>query len=53
MAFYQMKNNPSIKHGEVKMLLTTDEEIGKGVAKVDLKLFRIKKNIKKNVKSLR
>jgi tripeptide aminopeptidase len=38
-AFYQMKNNPSLKHGEVKMLLTTDEEIGKGVANVDLTLL--------------
>lgn len=36
-AFYQMKNNPNLKHGEVKILFTTDEEIGRGVAHVDLK----------------
>lgn len=36
-AFYQMKNNPAIKHGDVKILFTTDEEIGRGVAHVDLK----------------
>lgn len=35
-AFYQLKNNPSIKHGDVKILFTTDEEIGRGVAHVDL-----------------
>jgi tripeptide aminopeptidase len=35
-AFYQMVKNPAIKHGQVKMLLTTDEEIGRGVAHVDL-----------------
>lgn len=35
-AMYQLVNNPSLPHGEVKILLTTDEEIGKGVAKVDL-----------------
>ncbi len=38
-AFYQMATNPDIKHGEVKMLLTTDEEIGRGVANVDLDLL--------------
>jgi tripeptide aminopeptidase len=38
-AFYQMVNNPDLKHGEVKMLLTTDEEIGKGVSNVDLNLL--------------
>jgi tripeptide aminopeptidase len=38
-AFYQMVSNPDLKHGEVKMLLTTDEEIGKGVANVDLDLL--------------
>jgi tripeptide aminopeptidase len=31
-----MVKNPELKHGEVKMLLTTDEEIGRGVAHVDL-----------------
>lgn len=35
-AIYQLKNNPDIKHGDVKVLFTTDEEIGKGVAQVDL-----------------
>jgi tripeptide aminopeptidase len=38
-AFYQMATNPDIKHGDVKMLLTTDEEIGRGVANVDLDLL--------------
>jgi tripeptide aminopeptidase len=30
-------NNPEIKHGTVKILFTPDEEIGRGVDKVDLK----------------
>jgi tripeptide aminopeptidase len=38
-ALYQLIADPSILHGEVKALFTTDEEIGKGVAKVDLKLL--------------
>jgi tripeptide aminopeptidase len=38
-AVYQMINNPDLPHGEVKILFTTDEEIGKGVANVDLKLL--------------
>ncbi|MBK9735787.1 MAG: peptidase T [Saprospiraceae bacterium] len=38
-AIYQLVNDPSIKHGDIKALLTTDEEIGKGVAKVDLDLL--------------
>ena len=38
-AFYQFKQNPSLRHGVVKALFTTDEEIGKGVAKVDLDLL--------------
>ena len=29
--------NPDIRHGTVKLLFTTDEEIGRGVDKVDLK----------------
>ncbi|MEE9437725.1 MAG: peptidase T [Saprospiraceae bacterium] len=33
---YQLVNNPSIKHGVVKVLFTTDEEIGRGVQHVDL-----------------
>ncbi|MBC7884244.1 MAG: peptidase T [Saprospiraceae bacterium] len=38
-ALAQMIHDPSILHGDVKALFTTDEEIGKGVAKVDLKLL--------------
>ena len=30
-------NNPQIKHGTIKVLFTPDEEIGRGVDKVDLK----------------
>src|SRR5690606_23338669 len=30
-------NNPEIKHGEIKILFTPDEEIGKGVNHVDIK----------------
>ncbi|MCY1739773.1 peptidase T [Ensifer sp. SL37] len=30
-------DNPEIKHGTIKLLFTTDEEIGRGVDKVDLK----------------
>lgn len=29
--------NPGIKHGDIKILFTPDEEVGKGTAKVDLK----------------
>ncbi len=29
--------NPSIKHGEIKILFTPDEEIGEGTAKLDMK----------------
>ena len=29
--------NPSVKHGDIKILFTPDEEVGKGTAKVDLK----------------
>ena len=29
--------NPSMKHGEIKILFTPDEEIGEGTAKVDIK----------------
>lgn len=35
-AMYQLVENPDIKHGEVKVLFTTDEEIGRGVVHVDL-----------------
>lgn len=30
-------NNPSIKHGTIRILFTPDEEIGRGVNKVDMK----------------
>lgn len=29
--------NPSVKHGAIKILFTTDEEIGKGTSRVDMK----------------
>lgn len=32
-----LMQNPSIKHGEIKILFTPDEEIGRGVDKADLK----------------
>ncbi|MEO6328825.1 MAG: peptidase T [Ginsengibacter sp.] len=35
-AFYLL-NNPSVRHGEIKLLFTPDEEVGKGTAKVDTK----------------
>jgi tripeptide aminopeptidase len=31
-----LMNNPDIEHGEIRLLFTTDEEIGRGVDKVDL-----------------
>lgn len=34
---YQLKNKPQIKHGTIRILFTTDEEIGRGVDHVDLK----------------
>lgn len=36
-AAYFLINNPEIKHGDIKILFTPDEEIGRGVDKVDLK----------------
>src|SRR5437868_862625 len=36
-AAYFLVNNPQLKHGTIKLLLTPDEEIGRGVDKVDLK----------------
>ena len=30
-------NNPSVKHGEIKILFTPDEEVGKGTAKLNMK----------------
>lgn len=35
-AIFQLINNPSIKHGDIKILFTPDEEIGRGVDKVNL-----------------
>jgi len=36
-AVYNLIKNPEIKHGTIKILFTPDEEVGKGVDKVDLK----------------
>ena len=36
-AAHFLQNNPQIKHGAIKILFTPDEEIGRGVDKVDLK----------------
>lgn len=35
-AAYQLKHNPDIRHGDVVLFFTTDEEIGRGTAHVDL-----------------
>lgn len=35
-ACYQLINHPEIKHGTIRILFTPDEEIGRGVDKVDL-----------------
>lgn len=32
-----LATNPAVTHGEIKILFTPDEEVGKGTAKVDLK----------------
>ena len=32
-----LMTHPEVKHGEIKILFTPDEEVGKGTAKVDLK----------------
>ena len=32
-----LMNNPSLKHGEIKILFTPDEEIGEGTAMIDMK----------------
>jgi tripeptide aminopeptidase len=34
---HYLMNNPDVKHGEIKILFTPDEEIGRGVNKVDMK----------------
>lgn len=36
-ACYQWMNHPEIKHGDIRILFTPDEEIGRGVDKVDIK----------------
>lgn len=36
-AVYHLTNNPKIEHGTIKLLFTPDEEIGRGVDKVDMK----------------
>lgn len=36
-ACYHLINHPEIKHGDIKILFTPDEEIGRGVDKVDIK----------------
>jgi tripeptide aminopeptidase len=36
-AAFHLINTPSVKHGKIRLLFTTDEEIGKGVDNVDLK----------------
>jgi tripeptide aminopeptidase len=36
-ACYQLINHPEIKHGDIRILFTPDEEIGRGVDHVDIK----------------
>lgn len=36
-ACFQLVNNPGIKHGDIRILFTPDEEIGRGVDKLDIK----------------
>ncbi|WP_121808633.1 peptidase T [Mucilaginibacter kameinonensis] len=35
-ACYQLMNNPEIKHGDIRILFTPDEEVGHGVDHVDI-----------------
>jgi tripeptide aminopeptidase len=35
-ACYQLMTNPEIRHGKIRILFTPDEEIGRGVDKVDI-----------------
>lgn len=35
-AVYQLVNHPELKHGKLRILFTPDEEIGRGVDKVDM-----------------
>ena len=37
-----MVNNPGIKHGEVRIVFTPDEEVGKGTAKIDMQKVNAK-----------
>ena len=32
-----LMDNPDVKHGDIKIVFTPDEEVGKGVAKIDMK----------------
>jgi tripeptide aminopeptidase len=36
-AIHYLINNPSVKHGKIRILFTPDEEIGRGVDKLDMK----------------
>lgn len=36
-AAYQLINNKKIKHGDIKLLFTTDEEVGRGADNIDYK----------------
>lgn len=36
-ACYQLVNHPEIRHGKIRILFTPDEEIGRGVDKLDMK----------------
>jgi tripeptide aminopeptidase len=35
-------NNPEIKHGEIRIVFTPDEEVGKGTAKIDMQKINAK-----------
>jgi tripeptide aminopeptidase len=35
-AVQYLMDNPTIKHGDIKIVFTPDEEVGKGVAKIDM-----------------
>lgn len=41
-AAYYLINNPDVKHGDIKILFTPDEEIGRGTDKVDLRKLNAK-----------
>jgi tripeptide aminopeptidase len=36
-AAFQLMNTPDIKHGKIRLLFTPDEEVGRGVDKIDMK----------------